>query len=286
MIDLHTHSNCSDGILSPVHLVQKAHESGISHLALTDHDTVSGSAAAATEAVKFGMVFIPGIEISAAYGAGEIHILGLGIDFIHSEMARFSQTLQQNRKNRNLRILEKAVQSGYLQGRPAALLSEHNITGRPHIAKLLIDNGQARDVQDAFRRFLGTDRELYEKRKLPTPDEVFRLIHKCGGISSLAHPNTIIIDNGYSIDELTDCIKQWKKEGLDAIEAFHPNFSPAFSRSIRKIAQTFYMPTTGGSDFHGSAHPAEKQKLGRWHKNKRIPVGIIANLSGRLNLTQ
>lgn len=283
MIDLHTHTSVSDGRLSPDELVMKAFDDGITHLAVTDHDTVAGIPSAAETAEDLGIEIIPGIEISARFREGEVHILGLGIDYKNQDLSGFIEKMQENRRARNLAILENAVRNGLIDGDPERLIEEYSITGRPHIAELLVANGSAESIHNAFDRYLGFSRELYLPRALRDPEEVFMLIKKCGGISVIAHPNTLMSDNNLDINTLKQILCEWKKSGLDGIEAFHPNISLSLSRQLRKTADDLYLFTSGGSDFH-SPDFFGKRKLGRWHKNKRIPVGIIAKLKSRLNI--
>jgi len=281
MVDLHTHTTASDGMLSPDELVMKAFDDGITHLAVTDHDTVAGIQSAAESAEDLGIELIPGIEISARFREGEVHILGLGIDYRNRALLDFIEEMQVNRKTRNLAILENAAEKGLIKGKPEKLLEERNITGRPHIAALLVENGSAAGIQNAFEKYLGFNRELYTPRKLKSPEDVFALIRECRGIPVIAHPNTLMIDNDLDINSLTDIFRSWKKSGLEGIEVFHPNIRPAFSRQLRKAANDLYLFTSGGSDFHNPDY-LQKRKLGRWHKNRRVPIGIIEKLKSRL----
>ena len=276
MIDLHSHTTSSDGSLTPEQLVELACSQNLTYLAITDHDTVRGIEQAITAAENTELTIIPGIEISANFRQGEVHILGLGIDYKHPELSAFNKKMQNNRYIRNKAILELAVESGMISGNPEELIKKHTITGRPHIADLLIGHSVVKNRAEAFEKFLGSNKRFYRRRQLLEPEEIFSLIKKTGGVSIIAHPVTLLFSSDVKADDLEALFTDWKNKGLNGIEAFHPNIRPAFSRILRKYATQNYMLTTGGSDFHRAQF--NKPELGRWHKKRRVPVGILNNL--------
>ena len=282
MIDLHTHSNISDGILSPKELVKLASRSRITYLALTDHDEVSGIAEAKKEAKANDLTLIPGIEISAELNGGEVHILGLGIDPEYPALAEFVSDMRKNRYNRNIAILERLNRDGLIDDNPTSILSERGITGRPHIAAYLIEKGIAANIGEAFEKYLAYNRKYYVKRNLVAPQKAFKIIREAGGLSFIAHPSSILIDFPQTDEELEDLFKKWKDLGLDGIETFHPNFRPSVSRKFRAMAVKLYLLCSGGSDYHGFT--AQNRNLGKWHKNKRIPIGIMQRLLPKIHL--
>ena len=211
-IDLHVHSDASDGTLSPESLVKYAYQAGLSAFALTDHDTVMGIPAAMSTGLPIKV--IPGIELSAGYKNRDIHILGLFIDYKSKLLTEISQNALTERNQRNQKMINNLRNAGIpITMEDLYSHSEKNgaIT-RAHFARFLVDHGSAVDKNDAFAKYLSEDTPYYVKREYLTPEQCIQIIHECGGYSVLAHPilynlpeNELAIYD--TIEEKTACTK-------------------------------------------------------------------------------
>lgn len=280
MIDLHTHSIFSDGLLSPSQLVAMANELGLKALALTDHDTIGGISEALT-ALKTAfshstLIFIPGIEIEVHSLKGEMHFLGLNIDYENAELEYHISSLQLKREQRNRKILEKLGSDGItieyddlstLKGK-----SGHDqVIGRPHIAAVLVDKGYALNFHDAFRRFIGSRAPYFEPIAKPSPEETIQVIQNAGGKVILAHPPSLNLN----WSEMEEQIVKLKYAGLDGIEVYHPGTRPGAGIRLKHMARKYGLQITGGSDFHGFQHSPNKPGhhfQGRQIKDRWLPA--------------
>jgi 3',5'-nucleoside bisphosphate phosphatase len=244
-VDLHTHSNVSDGLDSPTELVRHMGYAGIDAFALTDHDTLQGLPEARAEAARLGIELISGAEISANYGGqDDIHILALFVDEQHEGFQAALTERQENRRTRGERMAKRLIESGYKIDL-AAIRDDvgGGVWGRPHLARALIRAGYARDNDDAFDRFLGHEHPCYVPYEKWPAVEVVRAIREAGGVSSLAHavwyPN---------VDAMVPALAA---EGLDAIEVFHPDHGPEQEARLGALVNELGLAMTAGSDFHG-----------------------------------
>lgn len=187
--DLHTHTLYSDGKLTPEELLKKAKENDLQVIAVTDHDTIDGAVFAARIAKDFGIKIIIGCEFSTEYNDEEIHVLGYGLDSENSDLNEF---LKQNKINRKIRagmICEKLNSLGFeISMEAVEEKARGGSIGRPHIASVMLDKGYIEKVQEAFDKYIGFGRPAYNKKILFDNKDVFDIIKKSGGISSLAHP--------------------------------------------------------------------------------------------------
>ncbi len=241
--DLHTHTTHSDGSLSPLELVRKAKDLGVSVLGITDHDTV-GALDEAIEAGKtIGVEVIPGMELSASSPEGEIHILGYFMDY-HDPMLTEALTIfRQKRLERIERIVGKLNRMKIpLTVESVLAEASGDSVGRPHIANALVNNGHAASYHQAFNKYIGEGRPAFEKKDEFSPEETIRLIADSGGLSFLAHP-------GRSVDE--NLLHRLIKSGLDGIEVHHPSHSPERIEFYRGIVSEYFLLESGGSDYHG-----------------------------------
>jgi predicted metal-dependent phosphoesterase TrpH len=251
-IDLHTHTTASDGSLSPTDLVQLAKQQGVSALAVTDHDSVSGLPEAMVAGERFGISIIPGIEISCLYEDIELHILGY---FINPDDPRLKAALIHylaSREDRNPKIIECLQRLGldvtYDEVREFA---GAGTIGRPHIAQILVKKGYVLSVAEAFDCFLGDGALAYVGRILPPASEAIALIRDIGGAPVLAHPvYTQRINQSF-----TDVCARLKNLGLAGVEAIYSSHTPPQTDRFRSIAREHGLVTTGGSDFHGDSKP-------------------------------
>jgi 3',5'-nucleoside bisphosphate phosphatase len=263
MIDLHVHSNASDGTDSPAELVARAARAGLRALALTDHDTLAGL----REARETGLdvEVIAGVEVEARAPRGQLHILGLDMAGDMNALEEMLHTLRASRSDRNERIaalMEKDGLRSVMEGVRA--IAGNAVVGRPHFARFLVKEGVARSVQDAFDRFLAEDRRYYLPRSAPNPEAVFRAISACAGRAVVAHPFTMRL----SMEELRIELARMRSVGLDGVEAYHSDASPAECRAIEDIARSLDLRVTAGSDFHGPNRPG--RRLG--HTSGGLPI--------------
>lgn len=254
MIDLHVHSTCSDGTLSPTELVDYAIEKGLSAFALTDHDCVEGldTILSYAKSLPNAPEIIPGIELSTDENGQEVHMVGLFIDHHSLEFNQYLQEFIASRTTRNkkmcLLLQEHGMNITYeeLEAEfPGAVLT------RAHYAKLLLKHGYVKSIKEAFERFLGDHCPCYVSREKITPVMAIDLIKKAGGLAILAHPILYHMSDA----RLDALVQKLKEAGLTGIEAIYSTYSPAEERQIRKLATKYNLLLSGGSDFHGENKP-------------------------------
>jgi 3',5'-nucleoside bisphosphate phosphatase len=273
LVDLHTHSTASDGSLSPRDLVAYAKKKGAAALSLTDHDTIDGLAEAATAGIEYGVEVIPGLEISAQYKGGTMHILGYYPNLSDSSLNQELQRLQQARRDRNPKIVEKLRALGIpISFDQVQALAKGQI-GRPHIARLLLQKGVVSSQDEAFQKYLAKGAPAYvDKFRFP-PHKALALIHKAGGIPVLAHPFTL---NCPSLKDLYVLVKALKENGLSGIEVLYPGHSAEQTRDYFSLVKELKLVYTGGSDFHGNNR--ENLNILTGHGDLKVPYETVENL--------
>jgi hypothetical protein len=273
MIDLHTHTTASDGRCTPAELVARAKAAGVTALAVTDHDTVSGCAAAGVACRGVDIEFVTGIEITAVREDVDVHILGYFIDPDAAALNAFLAEQRQRRLDRVGRMIAKLAELGVALDADAilrpALANRGRSIGRPAIARALVAGGHVANTNDAFAAWLARGRPAFVPREGAAPDAVVAQIHRAGGLAALAHPGLLVRDGW--IGSLVDA-------GLDAIEAYHTNHDEHETGRYRAIAARHGLAITGGSDFHadeshGSANPGSVS----------LPPDDFADLKARRN---
>ena len=275
MIDLHTHSDASDGELSPSDLVSFAAESGLAVMALTDHDTMSGLEEAERRAGEVGIRFIPGVETEVDFSPGEFHLLGLGMKrYPDGPLEEFLEEIRRRRVARNEEMISLMNTAGLpLAMETLAALAGGEVIGRMHFARWLIDEGWAANVPDAFERWLGPGRPFYVPKNPPTLEESLTAIKAAGGKSVVAHPLSLWISWG----RLAKYLPEWREMGLDGLEALHSGASKREAERLRTLSETTGMFVTGGSDFHGTGRP--DRKLGYGAGGAALDEGLLAPFS-------
>jgi predicted metal-dependent phosphoesterase TrpH len=244
LIDLHSHTTASDGQYAPDEQLARAAAAGVTVLAVTDHDTVSGLAACEVAAARLGVRLIPGIEISAHYNRREVHILGHFVDRSFARLASFDVEIKALRERRMAQMIEKAQALGF----PVTLEAVKAIAGgghlaRPHLARWFVEAGVCTSTQEAFTRFLGDGRPAAVARADVTPAQAIDLIHAAHGTATVAHPGPSRI-NRLELEEL-------KGLGLDGIEVHHSDQPPTQREQLLAWAGALDLVPTAGSDFHG-----------------------------------
>jgi predicted metal-dependent phosphoesterase TrpH len=252
-IDLHTHSNASDGSCPPREVVRLAKERRLKAIALTDHDTIDGLAEAVAAGNEFGLEVIPGVEISAKHPLGSMHILGYFLDYESELLAQRLAVLKQARKDRNPQIIVKLNQ----QGIPLAMEQVERISGggqmgRPHIARALYEGGYVRSIQEAFDIYLGNHGLAYVSKFRFAPEEAIAMIREARGIPVLAHPFTLGL---HTSETLRPLLKELKALGLAGVECYYPEHSFGQEALYLYLARELGLLITGGSDFHGDNKP-------------------------------
>jgi predicted metal-dependent phosphoesterase TrpH len=245
VIDLHTHTTASDGRCAPAELVARAAAAGLEVLAITDHDTLAGCEAAAEACAAAGIVFVPGIEITAIRFGGDVHVLGYFID-IHSAALQEFLAAQRIRRIQRVRemIARLAAHGIHLDANAIiqpGLDDAGKAVGRPWIARALVAGGHVESTNEAFDKWLSRGRPAFVPRAGAPPEEVFLRIHEAGGIASLAHPGLLEHDNW---------IPEFAAAGLDAVEAYHSEHDTLMTATYLSIAKRLKLGISGGSDYH------------------------------------
>lgn len=261
-IDLHLHSTCSDGLLTPEELVAAACQAKLTTIALCDHDTVSGVAALQQSAAATGISIITGVELSVAFRDHEdIHLLGYGIDISNAELLNNLHAFAVRRANRNREIIAVINTRLSQEGKTPLEVAEvealaDGVIGRPHIGRALLARGYVRDMQHAFDQYLVP----CNVPKFYWPmDEALSAIRRAGGVAVLAHPTTISQD----LLLLNDLITELQMLGLDGIEIYNSLASEADMLFLQGLARRLDLLVTAGSDFHGTSAEDQIGK-GRW----------------------
>jgi predicted metal-dependent phosphoesterase TrpH len=276
-IDLHTHSSYSDGSLSPRQLVQLAKKRGLRAIALTDHDTVAGVEEALEAGKELGVEAVPGVEISAQYPPGTMHILGYYIRASHRELQGALKKLQQARAARNPKIIERLQGLGLKITTTEVLDLSGGQVGRPHIARALVNRGYVSSIDEAFSRYLKKGAIAYvEKFRFP-PEEAIAIIRRAGGIAVLAHPFTLGMAKP---DELSQLVRGLGEMGLEGIEVFYPGHTEEMAVIYEDVAKRLGLVCTGGSDFHGNFR--DHSYLGNTTLGKGLDYGMLESLRERL----
>lgn len=267
MIDLHTHSTCSDGTFSPEGLVHEAVACGITHLSLTDHDSFDGVAPAREAAQQAGIAFLAGLEISAEFQPGTMHILGYGFDETHPLLREKVAFVQQARKDRNPVIVKKLNGLGIdITMEEIAAEAGGDIVGRPHFAKVMLRKGYVKDNQEAFDKYLAKGMPAYMDKVRLGPEESIDCIAQAGGIPVLAHPYQLKV----SEEEMEKVIGRLAGAGLRGLECYYKDHDDAKVATLLGLARRFNLLATGGSDFHGTNRP--KVRLGIGEGNLKVPL--------------
>ncbi|MBD5089584.1 MAG: PHP domain-containing protein [Clostridiales bacterium] len=282
-IDLHVHSNISDGTFTPTQLVEEAIQCGLSAFALTDHDTTDGVAEAldaAKEAKKSGKAIevISGTELSVAYKNRDIHMLGLFLDYENFTLQKALHKAKESRENRNKKMAENLEKAGFDIDieRLSNFFEEGTILTRAHFAQYLFQTKQIVSVNAAFRNILNTDGPYYVPRKYIEPENAIRLIKQAGGIPILAHPLIYHLPE----EELDALIARLKEMGLEGIEVFYSANTGFDEGILRQYANKYNLVMSGGSDFHGANKPLIS--LGTGKGNLHIPYSVLDHLKKRL----
>jgi predicted metal-dependent phosphoesterase TrpH len=246
-IDLHTHSNCSDGTLSPADLVGRAAAAGVEVLALTDHDTVAGLEAARHSAGLLGLRLVPGVEISASWRAQSIHVLGLWIDPAAAQLRSALDTQGERRRERMRKICARLAKLG-LPGDAllAAVQASPGLPTRAHLARALLAGGHVERADDAFRKYLGQGKPANVAAEWPGLEEVVGWIRAAGGVAALAHPIRYALSAGARRQLIAD----FTAAGGGALEVVSGANGAEHVDAVAVMAVKHGLMGSVGSDFH------------------------------------
>ncbi|HUQ94920.1 MAG TPA: PHP domain-containing protein [Bryobacteraceae bacterium] len=250
MIDLHSHTHYSDGSCSSEELLQLAAGAGLNALAVTDHDCFDGYERIITLPKPANMELVRGIEVTCREGSRTAHLLGY---FLNGEpSAGFLQWMgdrHEQRRDRNRRLAARLREVGIPVELEEVEALGRSITGRPHFARVLINKGYARNIDEAFRGYLGEGGAAYVRHEAPPLAEGILRIREAGGLCSLAHP----IRLGAAFGETF--LATLTRQGLHALEVFHTDHSLEDRARYLMLARRYELRVTGGSDFHGAVKP-------------------------------
>jgi len=279
MLELHCHTTCSDGTLTPKQLVHAAVRAGVFALAITDHDTLSGWSEAIGEAQHFvleapqvdtnaasqrlNMEIIPGVELSTVHNDRSLHILGFYPD-ADKLTVPLSERLE-GRKRRADQMVAKLEALGYPISLPE--LGEGMAPGRPHIANALVRAGHVKSTREAFDRFLGDDQPAYVHYEKFSISEGIALLGNCGAVPVWAHP---YLFRGGEVEEV---LKELVDAGLMGIEVYHPSHTPKERKNLEALCDRYGLLRTGGSDYHGPSSDGtpNSSKLNMMH----LPLSLL-----------
>lgn len=266
-IDLHTHTTASDGLLGPDDLVQLAHDAGVGVLAVADHDTTAAVDAAMAAGGRLGVEVIPAVEINTDVDEAEVHVLGYYIDHRASWLQEFLTQLRDGRENRAAKMVGKLNAMGIPIEYARVRAMAEGAVGRPHVARALVEAGAVQTTEEAFQKFIGRNGPAYVERMKVTPEDAVRVIARAGGIAVLAHPGWGVRDEW--IPSLVDA-------GLEGIEAYYPDHTPAITAHFMELAERYHLLVTGGTDFHGG-DLATRVTIG----SQYVPPEVVERLKAR-----
>jgi hypothetical protein len=273
-VDLHLHTTASDGVMSPSEIVRYAKAKGLQAIAITDHDTIEGLEEGLLEGERIGFEVIPGVEISAEYSPGSMHLLGFFIDNHHPLLNERLKYLQKAREERNPKIVEKLNRLGIeITYEEVLRASGGGQVGRPHFAQVLLEKNYVKNFQDAFDRFLKKGAPAYVDKFRFTAREALHFINGAKGVGVLAHPNTLNT-NGYS--ELENLVLRLMEDGLKGIEVFYPEHSALEVSQYKTLAQRYGLLVTGGTDYHGIEKNGLDIGVGRGEM--KLPYSMVEGL--------
>ncbi|MBR2402375.1 MAG: PHP domain-containing protein [Lachnospiraceae bacterium] len=273
IVDLHTHTTESDGSFTPEELMSEAKRTGLSAIAITDHDSISGIKKAAPLADELGIELIPGVELSTDYNGKEVHVVGLYVNVEDEYFLGKIKEFKDNRDSRNVIIVENLQKEGFVITMEELTAENPDcVITRANIARFLYEHGMIPTIQTAFEKYIGDNCKCYVNRFKITPMDGVRLIKEAGGTAILAHPLLYHMSDA----TLQKMVDEMKEAGLDGIEAIYCTYTPAEERQMKQFAKENGLLISGGSDFHGTTKP--KLELGTGYGKLYIPYEVLAEI--------
>ncbi len=272
LIDLHTHSNCSDGSMTPTELVAHAAERGLAAIALSDHDTIAGIDEAIEAGKRFGVEIVPAIEFSVQ-SETETHILGFYIDHKSQLIKDALEKINSVRYQRTVNTCNKLRELGFdVTMEEAMAIAPSGIIGRAHFARILVEKGYTQSVKEGFDKYLANGRPAYDGTQYLTAPDAVKLINDLGGVSFVAHPHLIRLDDA----ELRDFLVQLKSCGLCGIEGYYNEYTPEMQDYFQKLAVDLGLEICGGTDYHAKMKPHIEIGIGQG--DMQIPYSVLENI--------
>lgn len=272
LIDLHVHSTASDGTASPRELAELALRQGLSAVAVTDHDTVLGYPELKEAGEELGIETVPGIEISTKFHRA-VHILGYYIDPHSPHLEPVLNWVVEDRDKRNREMCRLMAADGLPVNYEDMKQRFGEVIGRPHFADILVELGLAKNVKDAFDRYVEKGQRYYVGRTILPIEQAIEIIRLSGGVPVLAHPFQYQLDDAGLRELIEHCMSQ----GLRGMECRYSGYGPEQSEYLEKLAEEYGLIKTGGSDYHGSNKP--KIVLGRGiEENLHVPYEWLERL--------
>lgn len=279
-IDLHAHTDESDGSLTPGDLVSLATRIGLDALAITDHDTLNGYYLAREAAATANLDLVCGIELNTRMSkdrslrSRSVHLLAY---FVSKEpsptFAAWLEGERLERRDRNSQLARKLQNEGVAITLEEVESRGRSLAGRPHFARILVEKGYARDAEEAFRRYLGEGAPSFVARQSKTAEEVIGIVRSAGGMPVIAHPVRLELPP----DKERELLKEYRSAGLAGLEVYHSEHSAELQNHYGQLAKELNLVPTGGSDFHGAIKP--DIELGRGLRgNVRVPRDILDKL--------
>ena len=275
-IDLHTHSLCSDGAQTPADVVRTAAAAGLSAIALSDHDCITGVQEAMDTGKALGVEVIPAVELSAQSDT-ELHILGYFIDIHNKKLQDAMAYALQVRDERQEETCRKLNEQGFEITMDELREEAHGnpVLCRAHFAQIMVRKGYAESVKDAFSRYLSVGCYAYSNRQALTATEAVSLIREAGGIAVAAHLHLIKKPD----NELREYLKALIPHGLDGIEGYYTDYTPDMEQRYRAMAKELGLVISGGTDYHGANKP--HITIGQGRGNLEIPYSVLDGLRER-----
>ena len=279
-IDLHSHTNESDGTLTPEELLRAAESAELAALAITDHDTFSGYDRALPLATAMNFDLVRGIELNSRFKPNGkpmrwAHILGyFPFGEPSPKFLAWLTTQQEDRRDRNRRLAASLTEQGVDITLDEVEAVGKSLAGRPHFAKILVEKGYAANHDEAFEKYIGEEAPAFVERESPTTEQVIRFIRDGGGVPVAAHPIRLTLPHGA---EEREVFVGLKKAGLLGIEIYHSEHSADLQSYYRNLANELELLPSGGSDFHGSAKPDTALGSGR-NGNVRVPFDFLQRM--------
>ncbi len=273
-VDLHVHTTASDGTLTPTEVVALAKKIGLKAIAITDHDTTKGLKEACEAGEKVDLEVICGCELSVEYPHGQMHIVGLWIPKEPNILNKELKFLRDKRHDRNKKIIEKLKDAGIdLTYEEVLKMAKKGASvGRPHIARALVQKKVAKDINEAFDKYIGPSGIAYVPKTKFSPSKAISILKKEGATTILAHPFSLNLD----ADELREELLRLKEYGLDGMEVYYSEHTPKQIKLYLDLCKELNLLVSGGSDFHGTVK--KDIQLGWGKGNLKIPYSLVSEM--------
>jgi predicted metal-dependent phosphoesterase TrpH len=261
-VDLHLHTTCSDGTLTPKNLVRFCGGKGLKVIAVSDHDSTEGILEAKQAAEEFpGMKVIPAIEMSTDVPGAEIHILGYFVDYLECGFQKTLRRFREGREDRARAMVRRLRELGVtLPWERVEELADGGSIGRPHIAKAMVEAGYIKYPRDAFDQYIGRNGPAYVGRTKLEPQEAVQILLRNGALPVIAHPTYVSSKPGSdNISELRPILSELKASGLVGMEVYYGDYSQSQVSALASLANELDLIACGGSDYHASGNPDEPE---------------------------